>query len=527
MAKTTIKNLVSLILEQIDMQAELDQTFPPDQYVFVENIFDYPELFQDVQDVQQPDDKIRQLQPEPEAEYEPELAMVAEGELQEMARGWIFDKRELTEALRIPANMMIRSPKSVAKMPDMPRIVCLDPDTNEFVEGVAIGNLLMITPSGHEVLVFDNYGLEEKIDRQKKQRNFCVLKDTWEDDEGRVQEVEKIYMRNNVRGEKYGRSIERDPQAVLRDQIANEEDPTKKKELELRLDHILDGNAKRYGLFVPINQLFDSPEILNHLDSALIPETWATPKRTEGTWVTIQKNKVGGTTPEIDINFVSVKDFKSVEDAMEKSMQVRMDLATEEERDMKNRDASQQMTRSHGGNAYAGGLWSPGQRVADLENFIREGGKTRVYELLSKAIQEGEKTVTVGSDLHLVGDVEGDEYVMSATFSANMYDRGGGRGRLTGPLFDPITVGMRKKLPAVDDVGDPVDPENFTLEGNTKFFVNEGRTSDNTVRRTGVLPSLLKNLGKEIINQVDPDEVVATMIQLIQNAVDIEPEENI
>ena len=63
MAKTTIKNLVSLILEQIDTRAELEMTFPRDQYIFVENIYDYPELFQTSGAVNQPDDKIRQLSP--------------------------------------------------------------------------------------------------------------------------------------------------------------------------------------------------------------------------------------------------------------------------------------------------------------------------------------------------------------------------------------------------------------------------------------------------------------------------------
>ena len=520
MAKTTIKNLVSLILEQINTKAELDITFPPDQYVYVQNIFDYPELFEPVEDVEQPDDKVRTLQPEPqpdmEPELEPNLEMVAE-----MAKDWTFDKTVLEVAMRIPANVMILSPKSQAKLGAIPKIICIDPDTNEFVEDMAIGTLIMTTPSGHEVLVFYNYGLEQKLDRTKKQANFCVLKDTWKDEVGDDMEVENVYMKANVRGGKYGRGIERDPQAKLRAEIEAETDPQKKEELEGRLRAIQDANAKRYGLFVSINQMFDTPEVLNHLDSALIPETWGTAKRTEGTWNTIKMNKVGGDTPEINIDFVSVRDLKSVDDAINDVMELRVQLATDEDATERERETSQQMVRSHGGTAYPGGKWSPGQRVADVEAFRRAGGKTRVYELLSKNIQEGDVNVTISSKLELVGHLQDDgEYVMTATFSSKMYDRGErGMGRLIGDLFEPIRVGLRKQLP------EGVDAEEFTLEKNTGFFVDGGRQSDMGETRTGYLPELLKTLSDEIINQVDPDEVLATMIQLVQDAVDNEPED--
>ena len=215
MAKTTIKNLVSLILEQIDTQTELEKTFPRDQYVFVENIYDYPELFQTPGAERQPDDKIRQLQPEPE--QEPELAMVAE-----MAGGRerVYPTHEIEEPLRIPVNIMTRTANSIAKMPQMPKIVSLDPATNEFVEHIAIGNEIMETPTGYEVLVFENFGINPKPDRQDSKVMYVVLKEGWESDE-RV----NIFLGANVRGKKYGRPVERDPQGKLEqivDEFANE-----------------------------------------------------------------------------------------------------------------------------------------------------------------------------------------------------------------------------------------------------------------------------------------------------------------
>lgn len=527
MAKTTIKNLVSLILEQIDTQSELEKTFPRDQYVFVENIYDYPELFQDPRAERQPDDKIRQLQPEPE--QEPELAMVAE-----MAGGRerVYPTHEIEEPIRIPVNIMTRTPNSIAKMPHMPKIVSLDPVTNEFVEHVAIGNEIMETPTGYEVLVFENFGIIPKPDRQESKSMYVVLKEGWESDE-RV----NVFLGANVRGKKYGRPIERDPQGKLEEKIkelqAIIDDPNstdeerrnamaEMQEKTTRLLHIQEGNSKRYMTFIAINQMFDTPAVLNHLDSVLVPEAWATPRRTEASWLVVHRHKSGADSPEIDVDFVSAKDFNSVEDAMNQSMEIRMELGDDEQQEKRKRERSKQMTRSHGGRSYPGGEWSTGQRAADQQAFIRAGGKTRKYELLSQAIQEGNITVTTESKLQLVGNVEGNEYVMTATFSGRMFDRGDrGQGRLTGELFSPIIVGLRK--PFVDEEGDPYDPETFTVEQNIEFFIDGGRSSWMDIRRTGYLPTLLKSLGDEIINQIDPDDVLATMIELVQNAVDEEP----
>ena len=535
MAKTTIKNLVSLILEQIDTRAELEMTFPRDQYIFVENIYDYPELFQTSGAVNQPDDKIRQLQPDDKIRYlqpEPELDMVAE-----MAGGKpsVYPITTMEEGyLRIPANIMTRTKKSIAKMPHMPKIVSLDPETNEFVDGVAIGNEILLTPTGYEVLAFQNYGVSPKPDRQSKKTMYVILKEGWENDE-RV----NVFLGANVRGKQYGREIDRDPQATLRTKIAemdaiiadpNSTDDEKrtamgeKEKLVTRLLHVQEGNSKRYAIFIAINQMFDSPAVLNHLDSVLVPEAWATPRRTEASWLVVKRHSSGAESPAIDIDFISAKDFDTVDSALNQSMEIRMELADDEQAEQRKREISKQMTRSHGDRSYGGGGWSTGQRVADLNTFTREGGKTRVYELLSKAIQEGEMTVSTESTLKLVGNVEGEEYTMTATFSGRMFDRGdNGLGRSTGPLFDPITVGLRK--PFVDEHGEPYDPETFTVEQNVDFFIDGGRSSWMDIRRTGYLPTLLQSLADEIINQINPDDVLATMIQRVQNAVDQEPEE--
>jgi len=516
MPKTTIKNLVSLILEQINPKDRLDYLFPPDQYVYIQNIYDYPELLEKPEEAGEPEDNVRQLQPEPE--MEPELQMAAEGVLSEMAKDWtsLLVKRKLNEVMRIPANMMVLSPKSLAKIPEVPKIVCLDPETNELVEGVAIGDTLLITPSGHEVLVFYNHGLEQKIDRLKKQANFCVLKDTWEDDNGREVEAEFVYKKANVRGAKYGRPVERDPQGKLAGEIEAEEDAEKKRALERRLKHIQDSNAKRYGIFVAINQMFDSPDVLNRLDSALIPETWGTPKRTERTWNKIQNQNPGGDSPNVKIDFISVRDLETVQFAINDVMELRTQLAMDQEVAEREREPSQQMVRSHGGNSYPGGLWVAGQRVADAEDFQRAGGKTRVYGLLSKAIQEGKMAVTIQSTLLLEGYTNGEEYVLSAKFSSIMFDRG--KVHKGKPLFDEINVTKRKEF--VDEKGRPYDPETFTVEKNTEFFINEGRKADMGLERSGFLPDLLNDLSAQIIEQVDPDEVIAEMIRIIQSADD-------
>jgi len=502
MAKIPIKQLVSLIKEQIDNRGTLNQLFPPDKDVYVDDLKKYPELFQTQQDVApQPDDrgKIRTLEPQSkertlDPEYEPELAMVAEG------REFEFPTHTLPEPMRIEANTLVVAPRS--KPPG--RIVCEDPATGEMVEGVVISDLVMTTPNGKEILVFRNHGESQKIDKPTIVTRYVVL-------------AENRFMGHKPRGSMWGKEVPRD---VLDTLLANppSEDASdeEKKEWKDKVETLQNARAKRYALFPLINRMFSEHELLDKLDIALIPETWATPIRTEHTTNVSKIKKFGGTTAEIDADFYAVRDLDNVEDAIDEVMDLRADLAmggieNDGEGGKREREVSTAVPRRHANYIYQGGNWYAKQRVHDENFFRREGGKTPVYALLSKNIQEGNKGVTIESKLEVKGEVIGDEYVLKSIFTAELNVRHPETG--TGIK---IGTGLRKPL-------GNINPEDFTLEKNIEFFVNEGRTVSGS--KTGYLPDFFAQTGENIKNSIDPDAVLEQMVELVQLAAQYNPEE--
>lgn len=507
MAKTSIKKLVSLVLEQVNTRAELNKLFPPDQYIFVEDLTDFPQLFQPIND-ETPKDIRPDFNYEKTRELEPELDMVAE---MPVPKYWQEYMKELDEPLIIPVTMMSRSPASLAKMPEIPRIVSKNPITGEIVEGVAIGTTLITAPSGHEVLEFTNYGVVES-----GKLNYVVLADEWKVD-GKLKQFKNVFLGANVRGKKYEREIERDAQGKLQDKIQTEDDPEEVEKLKRRLKTIREANAKRYGIFPIINSMFSDPSVLDHLDITLVPETWAIPPTTEHTTNRIVLKKFGGDSPEIDADFIAVRDLKDVDTAINDVMDLRAELAMGDTVSDREREKSKHIPRQHANYIYSGGNWHARQRVHDENFFTSEGGKTPIYQLLSKNIQEGNAGVAIKSVLDLNGDVQGDSYVISATFRAslNARNRETGEGEEIGELFTPIRVTDSKPLPNTNDEGEMVDPDSFTLEKNASFFVDQGRTNRN-VERTGFLADLINDLGSKIKQDINPDEVLDTMLDLVQ-----------
>ena len=359
-------------------------------------------------------------------------------------------------------------------------------------------------------MIFYNYGLEQKIDRNKKKANYVVLADN-------------RFMMDKPRGKGWGKEIPRNVQQTL--SVAPEGESEEEKTQRLRrLQHIREGNAKRYALFPLINKMFSEHGLLDKLDISLVPETWATPPRTEHTQNVISLKKFGGNSAEIDADFYAVRDLDDVEGAIDEVMELRADLAMGDVEDDRERDVSKSVPRRHANYIYQNGNWFAKQRVHDEDFFKREGGKTPVYALLSKNIQEGNKGVSIESHLDVKGSVEGDQYVLKSVFSSelNMRNPETGAGEVIGQLFDPVVTGLRK--PLVDDEGNPIDPNQFTLENNTTFFVNEGRTVQGS--KTGFMPDFFNDTANKIKESIDPDEVLTRMVQLVQSIADQDQEQN-
>ena len=485
MGKVTINKIVSTIIEQINAHAVED--FAPDEFTFIDSLEKYEDIFSgNAEDENQP------------------VEAGVEAEMGEMAQPSKHPVEKLPEPLRIPVNMLTKG----SKTPYIPRIVTLDPVTNEMVEGVVITDEYHTMPNGDRVLRFYNYGEEPKVDRAKKRLRYVVL-------------PENRFMsdlpRSTAMGTQYVRpDYETEPE---------DESPRDKEARLKRIAAIKEANAKRYGIFPIINDVFSRHEILDHLDICLIPETWATTQRTEHTTNVIKLRKFGGTSPEIDADFYAVRDILNVNEAVNNVMDLRADLAMgamegeEQQFDINRpREVSSRAPRRHANYVYTkGGNWEGKQRVHDPNFFENAGGKTMIYRLNSKNIQEGLKELSIESVLHLKGDIaeNSTSYILSATFTATLNARNltSGAGENRGLLIEPITASLSKPLPEnIEDIN------NFTLDSHPEFFVNEGRSRSG--KKTGFLPALIDRLGNAVIETIDPDEVQQRIVQLAQEAVE-------
>lgn len=483
MGKITVNNLVSLILNEINSQ----QAFPSNQFTFIGNRQDLSQYLQVVE------------APAEGGEHQNEMG--------EMAQKREYESEKLPQVMKIPVEELSLGPKG-----QLPPIRCLDPESGEYVDNVVIGDTVLTTPTGLRFLIFENFVGRTKVDMAGKKEEFYV------------QIPENKFLKFKPRGSVYGKEVPRNVSQKLSVAPPDELEPDRIAR-EKRLAAIKEANAKRYGIFPIINDVFSNPRILDHLDICLIPETWATSVRTEHPTNKILLKKFGGNTSDIDADFIAVRDMKNVDEAITNVMDLRAELAMGADdpnnpRPDRQREFSQHMPRQHAAAIYHNGNWHAKQRVHDPEFFRKAGGKTPVYELLSKNIQEGLATVNIKSVLHITGNIQNNtEYLIKATFSSQLNARNleRGSGEEIGDLFPPITVGLRKPLP------EDADPAAFTLEQNTSFFVDQGRTTK-AGEKTGYFPTLMKSLALEIKNQIDPDAVLERMIQLIQNAVDVNPD---
>jgi hypothetical protein len=458
MAKITVDKLVNLILEQINK----DHASPSKPMFFntLEDVIAYYGF--------NGQDKA----------HETEMAEMANIKK---------DYKVLGEPLRIPVEEI--SPETKG---GLPHIISLDPDTGEMVEDVIIGNEITTLPNGVEMLKFQNYGEEDKVDRSKKVAHYILL-------------PEYIFYKHPPRNVQMGTQWEPKNLEIGPPNETNIQKQTRLK----RIEAVKEANAKRFGIFPVVNNMFARHDVLDHLDKCLIPETWATALRTEHTQNVIRKKKFGTSGAEIDVDFYSIRDLDDIDSTVNAIMDLRAELALGEA-GVRQREASAHVPRRHANYIYSGGNWQGKNRVHDKNFFDSAGGKTVRYKLNSKNIQEGVKQISIESILHLTGNIQGHNYVFNAIFNAtlNARDRTTGEGKERGQIIQPVTVTAAKPLPPGADV------EHFNILENMDFFINEGRTVSK--EKTGFLPDLINNLGNAIVEKINPDEVLQKVIQLAE-----------
>jgi len=453
MAKTSVDKLVSLILEEIKGRLS------PDKPVFLSSWGDVMKFF----------------------------SIGAPEQAQEIEMGEMANIKKIPRKLDTPLKLNINE-LDQSQSTALPKIVSLDPDTNEFVEDVIIGDEVITMPNGVEVLKFFNYGEEEKLDRAKKVSAYVVL-------------PENIFYKHPPRNVKMGTKY-------VPTDLNIEPEGESEEERDARLKKLARQNeayAKKYVIYPSINNFFSRRDILNRLDVSLVPETWAGPLRTERTTNKEIRFHFGGNGKAINIEFYAVRDLSSIEEALDEILKTRMDI--EDGADVENRQRKRSSTkpREYANYIYTrGGNWDAIQRIYDEENFKQAGEYTRILKLLKQNIQKGQMGLNTFSKLVIDGDVSGNDYILRGKFDCTLNYRTveKGTGNKAGEIVPPLYAEIRRALPP--EVRN--DPD-FSIRKNKNFF--------GTRDGEGIFADLMKKLGDEMMTKINPDEVLNKIMTLL------------
>lgn len=462
MKKITVNKLVSLILEEIK-KPEL-----PGEPIFFNNTNEVLGFL----------NLIKNNQPK-------------EVEMAEMAN-IRYTARKLDTPLRIPVSELSPLSKNV------PKVISKDPETNEMVEDVIIGNEIRVWPEApdYEFLAFTNYAKPLGVDKKEYMTNLVYIPENI------------YYMLSQIpRTKKFGTQYTGSKLKVAPPDETEEE----REKREMAIARQNEGYSKRF-LHKALNRFFSQPDILDRLDVSLIPEIWGTPLRTERVTNVENRMKFGGNGWAINAEYYSVKDITDVEKAIEEIFKVRMDLTN----GVENRERMRSTTkpREYANYVYhKGGNWPALQRILDKEAFKRAGEYTKKLKLLKQNIQKGEKGFNTFSKIYIEGNLVNDsEYRMRAKFTVDLNIREGkisseGReledfGRSIGDIISPIYAEATKQIsPKIMNYSD------FTVKNYPEFFSNAAGTE-------GILPELLNNLGEQMLEQINPDEVIGKIMEL-------------
>lgn len=467
MAKLTVNKLVSLILEEIKGIESLNKPI-------------YFKRFEDV------------LNYLGDSGEQPETEM---GEMANKRPGATFQKLE--PPMRIPVSELSSESKPFK------RIVSKDPVTNELIEGVIIADEQVTLPSttraeGLICVKFQNYAEEANPDRPRTAKEYVVI-------------PEKLYWKYEPRSKKFGTEYKKPDYSVPKPGETEHQKEVREKKPMTNNERW----AKYYVINPAINNLFSRRDILNRFDVSLIPEIWAGVLRTERTTNRELRFSFGGNRPTLNLEYYAVKDFDDVQQedgtmksgievALEEVFKTRMDLENGVDIESRKRNRSKTKPREYANYIYRmGGNWDAIQRIYDESEFKNAGEYTRILKLLKKNIQEGKKGLNTFSKLYVDGDIQGQEYVLRAKLTVEMNYRTveTTKGKTVNNLIEPIFVEVRAPLPA------GTTPEDMTVRANKEFFGKAGEP--------GIFTTLMGKLGDEIVNKVEPDEVLTKITGIL------------
>ncbi len=373
------------------------------------------------------------------------LEQVQNIDMSEMAR----QRREDWGNEKLPEPMVI----------DVPGVSSKDPQTGEIVKDKVISDDVRIAPKGQRVLMF--YNQEVKDVRGYAAKYFYDID---------RKKVMNALPRNDYYGTSYSPSY--DPKT--KQQITQNPETT----------------AKRL-IFPIIKKLFSEGAINTHLMKCAIPEIVGAAYFSEPVTNVQKVMTFGDQDGSIKFNLHSVQDESDIQSAIDKILDLRMSLSSDEEGGEAPAMSSSQprrMVRKYAGTIYPGGEWTPEQRT----HAKKYHELTKIYKLHKKAVQGGDVAFTVQSDLNAIGGVSGNEYSLVLNFSVTKFFRTAtqSRGRQKGQIIEPIRVYVTEQLP--EGGGE------FNVINNKDFFKN-------------IFINALQELGNKIL-EIDPDDALTQLM---------------
>ena len=318
-------------------------------------------------------------------------------------------------------------------------ITTINPETGEPEDDVIYSVWKVVSPTGHEIVIFDN---ENAYDPKHKTEGY----DT---------ESGKIYKKGVwPRSSKYGTKFEKNTEPEYDPDDPNYEFPDEEElEKQQRKELLNKGQwAKNYVINPILNSFFGDPSIKKKLVICGIPTIVADKFHTEPSSLKTPRMNFIGKLPEdsmlraksLQFEYHGVRDEVGIQEAVSKIYQKRMMLANGE---MPEEDEASDYNRRLYAHLYPRGKWEPGQRL-DAEKHHE---RTPIYNLNKRQVQEGKVSFNVLSRIQFVGNtmLDGESYHLTIQFIVDKSMRGvtQSRGEERGNLIDPIRVEIRKEMP--------------------------------------------------------------------------------
>lgn len=419
------------------------------------------------------------------------LSMIFEqiGELDEMsnANSVDWDYEELEDRIELPLDVVASSEKGSIKYH---RVKSIDPDrsTEEnpvYVTGKIFGHKILTGPPvegfprGRRIMGFYNY---------EGPHNDEIIRWVELDDENNIMSepdmngvlhpVTLFFMPRNKR---YGTTVKKPKYRTY-------EDP----EEQARYDNMLLQRRAKYYIFDAINSSMGSVEATNQFMKCGAPRIIAAKRYGEQyTNVDLKHNYNG---PNLNVELTSVANSEDMNAALARIWNFRIASDTGQEIPYAPRPNTQ--IRGYA-NKYPRSQWGTPQ-ILDAK---KHSELTRILKLWKKSVKGGEVAFNAVTTLSIMGEVDGNQYNLSAnlTIQKNIRRMSKSRGESFGNVIEPIRVSQSYPLPS------GARGEDFTTRNYPDYYRN-------------IVGEIVRGVVAEFLT-LDPDAVLA---ELISNPIDIE-----